>query len=332
LRLKNKEYKTAEFLLKYNTIIFDMDGVITSEECYWDTAAMTVWEMYCGEPPAGEADKIRAELFYNDRLIKLFKERGVNSNWDLAYLVYAFLHSCKSGKGIYEAYSGTGLSAFELYEHGAQVLMECQNKTHEQVCRLSPLWIELKDTFQEWYLGSEEYYNVYGQKAKRERQGLYGTEKPLFPAEDLKILFSTLKDGGKRLCIGTGRPASEIYAPLLHWGLYDYFDPNGVINYDDVERAEKKLGIKGLTKPNPFMFLKAYFGREYPDRKIIDGDFGKVEDCLVVGDAGADLMAAHAMGADFAAVLTGVSGESGRPYFENERAEYILKDVTGLVV
>ena len=33
-----------EFLNKYDTVIFDLDGVITSEQCYWDAAALTVWE------------------------------------------------------------------------------------------------------------------------------------------------------------------------------------------------------------------------------------------------------------------------------------------------
>ena len=30
-------------------IIFDMDGVITAEECYWNAAALTVWELLYGK-------------------------------------------------------------------------------------------------------------------------------------------------------------------------------------------------------------------------------------------------------------------------------------------
>ena len=36
--------KLAKFLDKYDTVIFDMDGVITSEQNYWNCAALTVWE------------------------------------------------------------------------------------------------------------------------------------------------------------------------------------------------------------------------------------------------------------------------------------------------
>ena len=39
------------------------------------------------------------------------------------------------------------------------------------------------------------------------------------------------------------------------------------------------------------------------------------------------LLAAKAMGADFCAVLTGVAGESGRAYFEEQNAEFILRNV-----
>ena len=37
-------YKPAPFLEKYDTILFDMDGVITSEEMYWKAAALIVHE------------------------------------------------------------------------------------------------------------------------------------------------------------------------------------------------------------------------------------------------------------------------------------------------
>jgi len=329
--LKLKNNNPARFLEKYNTLIFDMDGVITSEECYWDTAALTVWEMHYGNAGADKVRHIRAELFYDDRLIKLFKERGVNSNWDLAYLVYAFLSKNKNAKETYEEVSKTDLSAFGLYDYAAKVLEQHRGVTPDKAVRLGLIWNDIKDTFQECYWGSEQYYNVYGINTKKEREGLYKNEKPLFDIDDIKTLFSVLKNAGKKLCVGTGRPAAEIYAPLLSWDLYDYFEPDAIINYDDVEKAEKKLGKQGLTKPHPYMFLKAYFGRGCPDEKIFEDGDG-VENCLVVGDAGADLMAAHGMGADFAAVLTGVSGESGRAYFEEQGAKYILNDVMELII
>ena len=75
-------------------------------------------------------------------------------------------------------------------------------------------------------------------------------------------------------------------------------------------------------------------GEEYPDKLIADGDYDKsqISRTLVVGDAGADILAAKAMGADFCAVLTGVSGTAARDYFEELNSEYILNSLADFLV
>ena len=74
---------------KYDTVIFDMDGVITNESCYWDSAALTVYEHlksktylgnemvdpdYCME----NVSELRKHIFCDDKLIMRMKEIGVN--------------------------------------------------------------------------------------------------------------------------------------------------------------------------------------------------------------------------------------------------------------
>lgn len=67
--------KCAPFLDKYEYIIFDMDGVITSEENYWDIASLTVFELlyssaYYGKNSFDPQDalknvkKIRSKVFF----------------------------------------------------------------------------------------------------------------------------------------------------------------------------------------------------------------------------------------------------------------------------
>ena len=83
--------KLAKFLDKYDTVIFDMDGVITSEQNYWNCAALTVWEYlnYNSGQKINAAEcmqnisKIRSHVFSDDELISVLKGKGVNSNWDL---------------------------------------------------------------------------------------------------------------------------------------------------------------------------------------------------------------------------------------------------------
>ncbi|MFB3785132.1 MAG: HAD family hydrolase [bacterium] len=86
-------------------LILDMDGVLTNEQAYWDTAGLVIRDLlespaHLGLDPA-QFTPI-ADLFYHrmnrgtrsdwrkylpPELIVSCKSRGINSNWDLAYLV-----------------------------------------------------------------------------------------------------------------------------------------------------------------------------------------------------------------------------------------------------
>ncbi len=92
--------------------------------------------------------------------------------------------------------------------------------------------------------------------------------------------------------------------------------------------VHKQTGAS-LTKPSPWMFQKALFGSDFPNARILSEDYDKerIQTTLIVGDAGADMAAAIAMGADFCAVLTGAHGQNGRPLFEKD-ARFILDDVS----
>ena len=94
--------KLAKFLGKYDTVIFDMDGVITSEQNYWNCAALTVWEYlnYNSGQKINAAEcmqnisKIRSRVFSDDELISILKGKGVNSNWDLGYVTVLIAWIC----------------------------------------------------------------------------------------------------------------------------------------------------------------------------------------------------------------------------------------------
>ncbi len=81
-----------------NLIIFDLDGVITSEESYWDCAGLTLHELLysplywrvSGKPsykPATNAREFRefSRATLPEWLILSFKARALNSNWDTGY-------------------------------------------------------------------------------------------------------------------------------------------------------------------------------------------------------------------------------------------------------
>ena len=72
-------------------LIFDMDGVITSEAMYWDAAELTVKEIlgsdkYIGLKEGFTASREEEKRFLPVATIRELKNRALNSNWDIAYL------------------------------------------------------------------------------------------------------------------------------------------------------------------------------------------------------------------------------------------------------
>lgn len=279
--------KLAPFLAGMDTILFDMDGVITSEQNYWDIAALTVYEMltdklYYGSGTVNvletlaKTKEIRADIFAGDKLIVALKERGVNSNWDLAYVTFCFLASgkAKSGAEFLEYVNANEkLLAFDLYEQGQTLAAGALPHSVSECGRNGALWNRCQYVFQEWYLGSEMYPNLYHAKPKKQdKPGLYKNEVPIVPVGDLHRVLSALKAAGLRLGIGTGRPKFEIDQPLKLWDIEKYFDPASCVNYTDIMDAEKAFLDRGqkveLTKPHPYIFLKGMLGRAFSDEDI----------------------------------------------------------------
>ncbi len=82
-----------------NLVIFDLDGVITSEDCYWDAAGLTLHEL-CYNPrywnidrrvgtyqPVQSAEESRrvSRSTLPEAEILTFKAHAINSNWDTCY-------------------------------------------------------------------------------------------------------------------------------------------------------------------------------------------------------------------------------------------------------
>lgn len=328
----------AHFLDKYDTIVFDMDGVVTSEQSYWTSAALTVWERlfpnkYSVEEIEENADQIRKKVFCSDELILILKNKGVNSNWDLCYIVYAM---CKilDTTDFVKVMAECSKMRDNIIDEYPIITRRLSDITGIDCSRNSAYWNDVVMSFQEWALGDELFEKTYGRKPKVcGKSGLILKEKPIIDGDKLKEVFAALSESGKRLATATGRLYNEIITPLKDFGILSQFADDGIITYSNIQNAEINSG-KDLAKPHPYIFLKAIFGENYPDEKILNKQYDseKVKKTLIVGDAGADILAAKATEADFCAVLTGVSGEKARAYFENLNAEYILPSLADFLV
>lgn len=332
----------TSFLDKYDTLIFDMDGVITSEQNYWNSAALTAYEYLnssrgfgTGSIDASDCERrigeIRSDIFISDKLIATLKDKGVNSNWDLAY-VTVLIYIITDGNGVLDYAKSLSGNILAEYDNLAELAAEKCGAPKRDFVRNERIWKEMQMCFQEWFLGDKLFFAEYGKKPKKDgKAGLINSEEPIVEKSRLISCLDSLSKT-KRLCIGTGRPKNELLPPLERWGILNHFDQSGICTYDEVKRAEEKSGMT-LTKPAPYTFVKAFFGTDCPDDIIIKGSYKKseIKRVLVIGDAGADILAAKAMGADFCAVLTGVAGDKARDYFEEMNAEYILNSVCDML-
>ncbi|MBD3267644.1 HAD hydrolase-like protein [bacterium] len=179
-------------------IILDMDGVITSEQTYWDVAGLVVRELvespaFLGLSPPNYTPV--ASLFYQKlargtrldwrkylapELIKKCKLRGINSNWDLTYVaaglylaplfapLIAYFH-----KRSQETSSPPKTNAFSNHFHSTDEELMLNGEDHasgkasrlsldELQHSLSPIWESLCNIAQnkEWnaFLRAQQFY------------------------------------------------------------------------------------------------------------------------------------------------------------------------------
>lgn len=324
----------------FDKIVFDMDGVITSEYAYWYSAALTVYDLLVSHEHYGACGIDRAWLrknyldVYNTvmcggRTVSAVKRLGVNTNWDLAFIVFCvsryidpYLDRLDYAhfQSVCMFIENIDMQAPELYEAVALLAVQSDDKYKEGHFDRSGKFFseDIMNTFDLWYSGCEEF------------EGIFSEEVLLFPPDDIKNLLEKLKAKKIRLGIGTGRPTDEIENPLKTYGIYDYFDRDLYCSYDEVVKAEEELKSEvPLAKPEPYVFLKAAIGSKYSDKDLVDGNYDTkdTERTLIVGDAPSDLYSAKKAGFKFLAVLTGVEGEGMRSWFEENNADYILNNV-----
>ncbi len=372
----------------FRMILFDVDGVLLSEERCFDTSALTVWELlfnsdYLGLPgdnftPVPDEETIRnvrRQIFQDDQVLIWLKERGTNSNWDMVFLVFSthLLHLLRELQPKYPEVIGRVLDPEaeitvlqELgaivrenkipytprYEHFLRVFSKTTAQKQELLLYLndiardwldvetsffskhSPLWEWGRSIYQEWYLGDQLFQKTEGvPPQKKGKKGFLYQEIPLANPAKIRDVLEEARRRGAILGIGTGRPVLETEIPLKALDLWSVFDSNRIITASDVTRAEAANPERApLGKPQPFTFIKGYFGRQKSDADCLKETLplSQMEDVLVVGDSVADLMAARKMGCRFAATLTGLTGTRARATFEELGADYILEDVTQL--
>jgi len=319
-------------------LIFDLDGVITSEQKYWNAARLTVWELLCSPDYLGATDyfgggdRVETRLatvgdhVISEAFIYQLKRRAVNSNWDLTFFVVclqliAILKHRPEAIARLEGRSATadlqaiasdvsGLSAdasrvivaefwaVTLELRGAAVLDRVGEFARQQLGRSLSLFDPRGDL---WQLCYDNFQAWYEGKNSYELPG----DETVLPPEAIAATLVKLQQKYV-LGVATGRPKTEAIAPLRDLALLPYFDPQRIVTYDDVLAAEQQSGAAKLGKPHPFVLHRA----ARPDLAldtICADEFGLENAAAIayIGDAGSDVVAARRAGCLSIGVLTG---------------------------
>lgn len=299
----------------YKTVLFDVDGVFLSEERCFDASALSVWELlhspqYLGlddqkhvvRPSEEQIRRIRKEVFVNDQVLDWMKQKGLNSNWDMVYLVFSgqlmlFLKALYEEKpervkqllsepvtaevlqaiqneanGFQLRFSGfislfdgkENLDKHQLLIYFNELAYEWFGFAVDAFSRNSSLWKLAYSVYQEWYLGDQRFEETEGKPARQKgKKGFLENEIPLAEPEKVRQLLTTLKEKGIKAGIGTGRSFLETEVPFRSFGWFTLLDENHIATASDVMEAEKAYPHRApLGKPEPFTYVRAYLGRE----------------------------------------------------------------------
>jgi len=290
-------YKNIKGIIRMKAVLFDLDGVITSERIYWNCSGLAFAKYLGRKIPERPGDKIKlAQSLLPDEIIRGFKEMGVNSNWDITYAVSSL---AKTNRDVEWFLGKLKKRDFKGVDY-LKLLDELDPSVKHD--REGGPWKEAHKRFQTCYYELED------------------TDEPVMPLEKIKKALEEMKAMGLRLGIVTGRPYKEAELPLKKWGLWDYFEPGLIVTETEVSEESKKRG-EHLGKPNPYPILRAIFTHE----KCNPGSVKKIsKDYIFVGDSVSDVLAAKNAGIRVVCVDTGIASEES---LRKAGADVIVKDL-----
>lgn len=287
---------------EFDLLVFDLDGVILSEEGYLDAAALTAaffakrlqgnWPADLPDPQAVGSDAdiaLLRERCLPRALVHELRARAVNSNWDKALAtVLLFMLMRREGMGPSGAQAVLDLAQYR--ETGKELLDVLLAQAGGDAARADAganggLRRQVVDHFQACFLGDSEAQSEWL------RTGLAKRERCMTDPVVMRGALRSLRAGGYSLGVGTGRPRAEAEQALRSLELWPLFDGGRIVTIDEVRQEEVRSGAPEgtLAKPNPFTFQAAVQGVA-PKR------------VLVVGDSPADFLAARAAGLRFAGI------------------------------
>ncbi|WP_411843236.1 HAD family hydrolase [Salinicoccus sp. HZC-1] len=338
---------------------FDVSALAVHEMLYSPRYLNLAKEKFRTDYTDQEIKSIRTSIFSNDKVLDRFKKMGLNSNWDMLFVTFSILYInlIKESKinvenvDISDLYIvGEMLKDVEVDYSLVVDFLEDGNYTKDSIYtelinyarqRIDipdpdvfdmhgPIWHTGQYKYQEWYLGSNDVKTSTGMKAEEEgKQGFIHDEEWIRPPENIKSMLKRLLEAGVQIGVATGRPRQETLIPFHQHGFMDLFRSNRVSTASEVLAAEGTEGIDfSLAKPHPYSYLWSLYEH---DEAHFDDAVNKRnqsnDKIFIIGDSIADFYCADAIGVDFIATLTGLTGNEIKPDFEALGVTNIVESV-----
>jgi phosphoglycolate phosphatase-like HAD superfamily hydrolase len=289
-------------------LILDADGVFLSERPYWATALVAALD---GVGLAvGSRDRWSAlfeAAFDETGLQRVTKGVGCNSNWDLAAVLELALEDpAVRGSVAHRLESDDAHGAARELRTVAAALHDPARANGEPLAgfgidRESARYLRVVERFQSV---------LHGELGRR--CGLDHLQ-PRQSARATRERFEQWASAGWTLRVCTGRSSEEIGAAVERLGLREMLRAEAITSADDVERARRRTGRRGLAKPHWFPVACAAVGFESAVAALERSSRISAGSMVYAGDAWADYVAvggARARGLDvrYVHVRSGVTG------------------------
>lgn len=268
-------------------IILDADGVFLTERPYWETALATALCANGIDAPLGSDWRWLTDVAFEKlSLHRVTKQRGCNSNWDLAAVLTVSLREPAICSELAD------LLARRDWANAIARLAAASNGLWTRDGDGDPLIGFGVDRFGDDYVRVQQLFQRV--LTQCDAFNAPGDQSFCGGVQAVRTALTTLRSAGFDLTVCTGRGKSELLAPLAAFDMVGCFNNDRFVTADEVTRAERKTGAGSLGKPHWFPAVCAAIGFDAGCAAILAGRVAKDANGRVVyvGDGIADFKCA----------------------------------------
>lgn len=333
----------AKFFKKYDTVIFEPDGVFTNNRQFLICAVLAVYEMCHSNKYYGKIDldcsavasnhkQICDLMLCGDKISSVLADLGVDYPIDVAYVLFSVIIGTgerRDFSNIFSYFKYIDIHTPDIFDHCAALLSKI---FHDKDCtRFGEIWQNLRRCYLEWLYG-DELFEMYEEGLPRAsgKPSFITSDSLCLPLITLRDILATLKKAEKQLAIYTLRSRIELESALKRWKLTDFSSEN-IVTLDDIAESGHTPNINTPAEPDNYGLVRAAAGAGYSENAHLNGQYDELfARTLVVSSSPITLFSAQALGMGFAAIIHDPKDKSKKDLFRQLEADHTLENLLEL--